>query len=356
AAAAPKGFDKAKLTWSDGASGGAGGVPLAGPVPKILPQPLQDLIDRETEREAQEHWRLLYVAMTRAERMLFVAGAEPTRGKVHPANWYDQIAAAVAHCGGVNGPVDGPWGQELAYRVGGSEPARGAARRAAPATAPLPGWALAMAAPELRPSRPLAPSALGDGDALDVPQAPRSASASAAADRGRLMHALFERLPAVAPPARRDAALAWLARTAPAQADHADAMVQSVLRVMGDPAFAPVFAPDALAEAPFSALVDGRVIAGTIDRLLVTADAVHAVDFKTGAHVPSGPDDVPVGYARQMAAYSAALAVIFPGRRVQTSLLFTAGPAMIHLSPEWLARHKPVGAATGAVQGGAQPA
>jgi ATP-dependent helicase/nuclease subunit A len=42
-----------------------------------------------------------------------------------------------------------------------------------------------------------------------------------------------------------------------------------------------------------------------------------------------------------MAAYAAALQVIFPGRRVEASLLYTGAPRLITLPPELLARHKP---------------
>ena len=39
----------------------------------------------------------------------------------------------------------------------------------------------------------------------------------------------------------------------------------------------------------------------------------------------------PAYHARQMAAYKDALAVIFPGRRIETELLYTAGPRLIRL-------------------------
>ena len=42
-----------------------------------------------------------------------------------------------------------------------------------------------------------------------------------------------------------------------------------------------------------------------------------------------------------MAAYRDALAVIFPGRRVETALLYTAGPRFIALDDAVLAPHKP---------------
>jgi ATP-dependent helicase/nuclease subunit A len=42
-----------------------------------------------------------------------------------------------------------------------------------------------------------------------------------------------------------------------------------------------------------------------------------------------------------MAAYAAALAVIFPGRSIEAALLYTAGPILHILPPALLDRHKP---------------
>jgi ATP-dependent helicase/nuclease subunit A len=103
--------------------------------------------------------------------------------------------------------------------------------------------------------------------------------------------------------------------------------------IIGDEAYAPLFAPGSLAEAPVAAtLSDGRVVAGTVDRLLVEPGQVRVVDFKTGRHVPRSPADVPEHHRRQMAAYAEALAVIFPDRHIRTALLYTAGPRLIELS------------------------
>ena len=79
--------------------------------------------------------------------------------------------------------------------------------------------------------------------------------------------------------------------------------------------FSDVFGANALAEAPIAAVLgDGRVIAGTVDRLLVEDTRVRVIDFKTGAFVPESAAEVPTSHRNQMAAYAEALQVIFPGR------------------------------------------
>lgn len=102
--------------------------------------------------------------------------------------------------------------------------------------------------------------------------------------------------------------------------------------VIDDPQYAELFGPGSLAEAPIAAtLPDGRVIAGTVDRLCIGKDLIRVIDFKTGRSVPVDATAVPDAHRSQMAAYVEALRVIFPGRRVEAALLYTAGPKLIAL-------------------------
>jgi len=70
------------------------------------------------------------------------------------------------------------------------------------------------------------------------------------------------------------------------------------------------------------------VVSGRVDRLLVRPDAVLVVDYKTELHPPKTP---PAPYLRQMAAYRAILACLYPGRRVRCALLWTALPLWMPL-------------------------
>ena len=159
---------------------------------------------------------------------------------------------------------------------------------------------------------------------------------NAAAERGRLVHALFERLPMLDPADRRAAGERWLV------AEGADAgLVDVALRVIEDPQFAAIFAPDGLAEAPVAGVVDGIVIAGTVDRLAVSETHVEIIDFKTGRRVPQSIDDIPLAHVRQMAAYAAVLAAIFPDHEVLASLLYSEGPTLHRLPATLMAAHKP---------------
>jgi len=75
-------------------------------------------------------------------------------------------------------------------------------------------------------------------------------------------------------PARPDAARRWLEHSGGvSDAAVRDDLVSQVCGILSDPRFADLFGPRSLGEAPLAAtLPDGRVIAGTMDRLLVEED------------------------------------------------------------------------------------
>jgi len=203
----------------------------------------------------------------------------------------------------------------------------------------LPDWALRPARPEQRPPIPLAPSSLGKDDVASPPLT--GPDRERAAQRGLIMHSLFERLPALAPEQRKPAARRWLARQhGITDLAEADAIIDPVCAVIDHPGFADVFREDALAEAPIAAVVGPNVVSGTVDRLLVEESRVLVVDFKTGRRPPASLEQLPVAHVRQMAAYVAALRLIFPGRTVQAGLLYTSSPRLFLLPDELLAATK----------------
>ncbi|NYT39596.1 double-strand break repair helicase AddA [Sphingomonas sp. R-74633] len=299
---------------------------------------LADVIETADTRQLSEHWRLFYVAATRAEERLVIAGAlGPMAKGVPPAkSWYAASAAALDALGVGEGETREFKGLHPQLPV----PAKARPAEATTAVATLPDWARRPAPEEARPPRPLAPSSLGDDAVADPPPTP---ALRAAAERGRLLHALFERLPSVAPSERAMAAERWLAG-AGGVADPAlrTELVSAALAVTEDAGFAELFGPDSLGEAPIAAVVgEGVVVSGTVDRLVVTPSHVRVIDFKTGRRAPASLAEIPPYHLRQMAAYAAALAVIFPGRTIEAGLLYAAGPILHLLPAELLAAHKP---------------
>ncbi len=285
--------------------------------------------------ERQEHWRLLYVAMTRAEEALFVGGAL-LGGEKEPApdSWYARLRPLF----GEEPLADDIWG---ARHVRGERAAviMSAAETNESARPMLPDWAATPIGPEPRPPRPLAPSSAGQDESAEPPFPP--GADTFAARRGLLIHKLLERLPELAESEREGRAREWLAlQAADVADDQREAMLASALAVLRKPGWQAIFSPAALAEVPLAATVGGQVIAGTADRLLVERERVLVVDFKTARRPPAGLDEVPLTTLRQMAAYSAALEAIYPGRAIEAAVLYTQTPLLVPIPAALLAEHK----------------
>ncbi|MFC3441474.1 double-strand break repair helicase AddA [Sphingobium rhizovicinum] len=317
------------------------GLPILAPRKAEKQGPIGDVAAAAAQVEREEHWRLLYVALTRAEEKLVVAGSLGPRakGEVKPESWFAAVEGAMASLG-AEWEADPLWNAARHWRGSEQLPARKAEPETAAERVVLvePDWLRQAAPAEARPPRPLAPSAQVEDD---VPYPPPTPAMRAAAERGRWLHALFERLPAVPTDRRHDAADRWLIQQGAEDAAVRHDVIGQALRVIDAPDYAALFGPDALPEAPIAAVVGEAVIAGTVDRLRIGPDRVQFVDFKTGRFAPLTLADVPGAHIRQMAAYAAALAVIFPDRVIDAGLLYTSAPRLITLPAALLAANKP---------------
>ncbi len=277
----------------------------------------------------EESLRLLYVALTRARCWLIVAGAGHARtatGKVakDPLTWcwYRHVEEGMRAAGAI------PAGQGRQRLSSGDWPAD--AVRAAPppvGSIALPAWALSPAPTPPRPAMLLLPSGLGGAKVLPGETDPDSSAAALA--RGTAVHLLLESLTAAAPARWADLA----ARLIPDPGLCSDALAEAG-RVLSDPALAALFGPDALTEVAVTCDLAGRRLLGSIDRLLISPDAVLAVDYKSNRLIPATPAAVPEGLLRQMGAYAHALAEIYPGRRIDTAILWTGAPVLMPLDSD----------------------
>ena len=293
-----------------------GPVPVVRPTADEMLEPFTTIAAGAKARELEEHWRLLYVALTRAAERLIIAGKMPK--KLADDSWHVRVGRALTGLGVM--PDDRGRLIHRTHRAAGLA-ARSRTTLVIPPV-PEPDWLRAEAPHEPCPVRPLAPSSLGEDRDGSPPPSPAQI---AAARRGTLLHGLFERLPQTPAADRRTAALAWLERSGIDDHLARKEMVHSALEIIDDPRFEMLFGPTSLAEAPIAAtLSDGRVISGTVDRLLVSDGLVRVIDFKTGAPCPNA--------SLQLAAYRDALAVIFPDHRIEAALLYTAIPKLVPLA------------------------
>ncbi|MDB5361664.1 MAG: putative helicase UvrD-like [Rhodospirillales bacterium] len=284
----------------------------------------------------EEYRRLLYVALTRAEDRLYVAG---WRGKRDQAgSWYDLIDAGLQTIGRIETlpapPGHDPFPPSLVHDTAQSVPAKLDDKAAAEGLSDeaLPEFARRPRPDEPSPPRPLVASRPSQPEpAATSPLGPDSDTTRFR--RGLLIHRLMQSLPDLAHGAREPAARRFLAQKAHDLApEEQDAIARETLAVLDHPEFAALFASGSRAEVPVVGLIDGRALNGRIDRLVVTDDAVLIVDYKTNRPPPTEAAEVSPAYVEQLAAYRAALERIYPGRRVRTLLLWTDGPRLMELT------------------------
>jgi ATP-dependent helicase/nuclease subunit A len=284
-------------------------------------------------QEAAEHRRLLYVALTRARDRLYICGVGKT--SPHPAHWREMIDAALAGRPELrNVPDEAGEGEVLQWRTVDVAPADKADVASASAKPAIFPWLRRPAPVEPGRPPPLRPSRLADA-AEPPPLREATARRSLARQRGDLIHLLLQHLPDL-PTERRATAGAALAaaRGSGLDADMRAEALASALALIADPRWAALFAPGARAEAEIAGKVplNGRFVevAGRIDRLAIAPDRVIVLDYKTG-RMPRDPRVVSESHLRQLAVYRALAQDLYPGRRVETAILWTAGPEIVVL-------------------------
>ncbi len=280
--------------------------------------------------QMEERLRLLYVAMTRAEKWLIVCGAgEPPK---NGQSWYQQVQKGLETVGAL--PSVGEFGVGLSYRTGDwtGPPLIEAKVQADSETVSPPEWATRIVKPP-KALPILTPSTLGGAKALASEA--EGLETEEALLRGTRIHLLLEHLPQTPRAEWDDTALVLLsALDPPTPEDETQLLLSHATRVLEAPDLTPIFAQGALAEVQITADLPTlkRRMHGAIDRLIVEDNRVLAVDFKTNAVVPDTPDDVPEGLLRQMGAYAEALAQVYPGRRIETAILWTATATLMPLT------------------------
>lgn len=277
------------------------------------------------QAQAEERDRLLYVGMTRAENWLIV-GAAGEVGKTPEASWYNMVEQGMTALGAAEHNFGFGQGLRFGEQLEALEVEDVEDK---PETVHNLPDVFSKPAPEAPPAPEVrSPSDLGGPKALPGAEGDET---EVAKQRGTFIHRLLELLPEVPRDSWGDAAPRLLGL----EVDEAEPFLTEAAAVLSDPDLAYLFDDTALEEVALTAdLVDAGPFYGIIDRLIITDETIFAVDFKTNRVVPDTPDRVPEGLLRQMGAYHAMLARIYPDHKIQTAILWTATSQLMMLDTD----------------------
>lgn len=299
------------------------GIPVWKPASANAPAFMTARLDEMKASSFEERLRLLYVAMTRAEKWLIVAAAGKLSTK--ESSWYQNVEKGLKHANAVpfvDGNASGLRFQEHDWD--------------ALDILESPSNSLKPAALDPIFSKPLdtiperstalSPSDLGGAKALFGDEGEDEETAFS---YGNLVHRLLEVLPQVRTDQHESVGKS-LTRDAPL--DVAITALAEAQGVLSDGTLTELFDPGSLAEVAVTAEVAGHQIYGMIDRLIVTDSKVTAVDYKTNRVIPSDVAQCPEGLLRQMGAYAHALAHIYPDHEIETAILWTRDRSLMVFS------------------------
>jgi len=264
---------------------------------------------KQTHQKAamEEYFRLLYVALTRAQDRLYIAGWSNTP-KIHEQSWYQVIQQQLA-------PLAAPF--SMAPRTDHTFETPGLkieSFHGTPETEPpeisrnvTPPWSQKNIVPE-KAQEIIYPSQQG----YEGPAQPATASL------GTPIHMALYLLGQGLPPEGAIKDLSpELQREALGKAE----------RVFYAPHLQYLFGAGTLGEVPIQGLWEGQWVSGKIDRLVFQENRLLIVDFKTGK--PRSP--IPQGYKEQLAWYQKLLTLLYPHHTIDSAILWVETLELEHL-------------------------
>ena len=309
-------------------------VPVLRPRKEELAEPLRSRVEKQARLEREEHWRLLYVALTRAEERLFVGGALGVRDRNGPpqASWYRAVEQALDELG--CGWSDSErWGRELRFGdpvVAGRKPTA----VSEPAIL-LPGWlqpapprngrrGRSLPPPLARTTSPTRRRGRSRGRRRCAAGSCTSCSSALERDRRRALGGRWLERSAGSP------TRPWGGAARRRLPGHRGSALRGAVRRRRAP------------EAPVAAVIgDGVVVSGTVDRLFVGDGRVLVADFKTGRNVPAGTRRHPRRPSPPDGGLPGRASGDLPNSAVEAALLYTAAPVLHALPDALLAAHLP---------------
>jgi ATP-dependent helicase/nuclease subunit A len=313
----PKSADK-RLLWPDKTGFD---TPLFSPNRSNDSETYTAAMNTIKSREMAEYNRLLYVAMTRAEDRLYIAGVQPKKN-IAAQCWYAQVKTALEKMNSIYKDQDGTL---RLHRVSTREGDRDdRARKKTHEHTKLPAWSTDAKLAKI--------GQIMEGHDRKIDTYKAAPQENIHLKRGRLIHKLLEILPALPADKRFDAGMHFF-NTAEMTKEVYKTLLDRVLKILDMPEFSRFFMPDSRAEVPISYTNEqGTIINNVIDRLIVTKDIIWILDYKTDQEPAKTKTQIPQKYITQLDQYARAIKKIYPEHTVKSAILWIENLEVMELS------------------------
>ncbi len=283
--------------------------------------------EREKELSLEEYHRLLYVALTRAEERLCICGYKLSNNP-SVESWYELCKNALSKI--AEEREDGTLVYEVAQQI--DQESKKEKNKNTSIEVKIPKWFDVLVPEEGPLAKPLAPSKLDEEDD-EIMVSPLKAKTKDYYRRGRIIHKMLQLLPEIDVDKRQKATEEFLLKNGDAFSyEQKEQIAEEVMKLIENPQFGVLFGQNSKAEVPLMGQVEGKIISGQIDRLVVDEDRVLIVDFKTNRPAANSVQDVPVAYIKQMSAYEKLIKQIYPNKKIETYILWTDTAKMMKLN------------------------
>lgn len=314
--------------------------PLLCPTKENRPSFIENLLEKEREKNLEEYRRLLYVALTRAKDHLIICGTQGNL-EVSSTSWYGLLRKSLQDLGTPHRFSFLPhtpysWeGEGLLYE---QNPLEGMSTFSPTFSkqnsSSIPLWLSQKAPQDFSLIKTISPSHLEEEDTKKNLYS-LSASALLAKERGLLLHSLLYDLPLI-PPTKYEKVIPELIRLfwqtrdlLPEEIEKhkdniSDICIKKALSLLQNPAISFIFGPLSKGEVAIGGLYKDAFISGRIDRLIIDPDqqTIWIIEFKSDKHVPKTIKEIPTPYKNQVQAYHFLISALYPSYVVKTAFLW----------------------------------
>ncbi|HCI48643.1 MAG: double-strand break repair helicase AddA [Alphaproteobacteria bacterium RIFCSPHIGHO2_01_FULL_41_14] len=270
----------------------------------------------EKDRELQEYYRLLYVALTRAEDRLYICGWESQKG-VDPQSWYSLLESTLQQMGN-SMDIEGI-GQGRRY--GTLPEIRKETEKPTPSEAlcVMPEW---LKKPWT--SEKYFPFSSSNVETKPAVNFLSSSLLSVQREKGILIHKILQWVVRAEETYRASLVKKYVSALS-LSAKEKTQIQMAIETVLLHPDFPIFFNKKTQVEVPIQGYVECRPIRVILDVLTVDNQGkkVHILDYKTGAFLESYRLKPPLEYVQQMSTYKKLVQDIYPEYEVVSFLLWT---------------------------------